>query len=318
MWTCPNCHEQIDDSFDVCWKCGTDRDGTPSAEFDVEPGDPRTHDPKADPHPPDEPAANDPKNDRIVELCAAANEVEAHALCALLEEAGIRWRIVGETLGNAAGGLPLGDTIAPRIWVREEDAARAREIIDEPPGEVDWPSSSLAEGDEPAEPDLAPDESGVPSTSHAGTRGLGRGLSLLGAACILLGAVLAWHDWRTVRRYTATAEAVAVQYQRLYAVDSRPTSALPVPRVSPAFSVWYEIQYAFVVNGKTYYSLDPHCPRFVSRVPIHYDPHDPAINIRGTLTSPWPVLIFALGIGAILLWVGYNLARTGRQVNSPQ
>ena len=69
--------------------------------------------------------------DRIVEVYSAGNGVEAHGLCAVLEERGIRAEVVGESLGNAAGKLPFGQAIAPRIWVREGDAGRAREIIEE-------------------------------------------------------------------------------------------------------------------------------------------------------------------------------------------
>ena len=31
MWTCKKCKEVLEDSFDSCWKCGTDRDGTPAS-----------------------------------------------------------------------------------------------------------------------------------------------------------------------------------------------------------------------------------------------------------------------------------------------
>ncbi len=30
MWTCTNCKEEIEDSFDSCWKCGTGKDGSPA------------------------------------------------------------------------------------------------------------------------------------------------------------------------------------------------------------------------------------------------------------------------------------------------
>ena len=69
--------------------------------------------------------------DRVVEVYSAANSVEAHGLHGILEERGIRAEVVGESLANAAGRLPLGQSIAPRIWVREGDAGRAREIIEE-------------------------------------------------------------------------------------------------------------------------------------------------------------------------------------------
>lgn len=40
MWNCPQCGEIVDDRFDACWKCGTDRVGTTDPRFDPVPGDP--------------------------------------------------------------------------------------------------------------------------------------------------------------------------------------------------------------------------------------------------------------------------------------
>lgn len=136
VWRCLNCGERIDDVFDACWKCGAAQDGTAAADFPAPPDDAAALDPRSQSDPADATAEesvaapNDAKNARIVELCSAANEFEAQALCALLAEAGIQARVVGGLLGDAAGGLPLGEAVAPRIWVREEDAARVRQIID--------------------------------------------------------------------------------------------------------------------------------------------------------------------------------------------
>ena len=33
MWECMKCSEQLEDSFDVCWNCGTSRDGTNDPDF---------------------------------------------------------------------------------------------------------------------------------------------------------------------------------------------------------------------------------------------------------------------------------------------
>ena len=33
MWTCQDCKEEVEESFDVCWNCGTSRDGVPDKEF---------------------------------------------------------------------------------------------------------------------------------------------------------------------------------------------------------------------------------------------------------------------------------------------
>src|SRR5262245_27356536 len=45
MWQCTRCHESIEDSFDVCWSCGTSKDGVEDPSFqkvegaDVAPSD---------------------------------------------------------------------------------------------------------------------------------------------------------------------------------------------------------------------------------------------------------------------------------------
>lgn len=35
MWNCSRCNEAIPDNFDICWHCGTHRDGTASQEFQM-------------------------------------------------------------------------------------------------------------------------------------------------------------------------------------------------------------------------------------------------------------------------------------------
>ena len=126
MWHCPNCGEQIDDVFDACWKCGTAQDGTLAADFQAKCRDSDTPDSQFAPGQPTEAAddsiaaPDDAKQGRIVELRSAANAIEAYAIQDLLEEPGIPSRVVGEFLGSAAGSLPLGETTAPGIWVREE------------------------------------------------------------------------------------------------------------------------------------------------------------------------------------------------------
>ena len=68
---------------------------------------------------------------RIVEVYSAANEIEAGAVRAALDAAGIQARLVGDRLGNAWGEVPLGFRSEPKLWVREEDAAAARRVIAE-------------------------------------------------------------------------------------------------------------------------------------------------------------------------------------------
>ena len=33
MWKCKKCHEQVEDSFEVCWNCGTSQEGIEDAAF---------------------------------------------------------------------------------------------------------------------------------------------------------------------------------------------------------------------------------------------------------------------------------------------
>src|ERR1700677_581944 len=33
MWQCPKCRSKVDDSFDVCWSCGTTPDGIEDPDF---------------------------------------------------------------------------------------------------------------------------------------------------------------------------------------------------------------------------------------------------------------------------------------------
>ena len=67
----------------------------------------------------------------IVEIYTARDNIEAQFIRSLLEEAGIEVSVVGEGLRWLAGGLPLGQVTAPRLWVRREDVDRARKLIDD-------------------------------------------------------------------------------------------------------------------------------------------------------------------------------------------
>ena len=47
MWTCGKCGESVDDGFDVCWKCGTSRNGIANPEFRPVADVPETESPAA-------------------------------------------------------------------------------------------------------------------------------------------------------------------------------------------------------------------------------------------------------------------------------
>ena len=81
---------------------------------------------------------------------------------------------------------------------------------------------------------------------------------------------------------------------------------LPLPHERRSFSMGYDSRYAFVVDGKTYFALVHNSNTLDPRIPIHYDPNHPGRNIAGELTPPWIILIFALGIGGLLAYFGYQ------------
>lgn len=254
--------------------------------------------------------------ERVVELCSAGNALEAYALYDILQEAGIQARIVGELLGSAAGSLPLGETVAPRIWVREADAERAREVIAEQVSQARQESATPDEWDERAEAEAASENESGLLTPRVWIRVLGQAGVLIGVAIILVGGVWAGQRWIKLRQCSAKAEGVLVRYRPHFSSYHPPPPEIPLPRQGTVFSIWYEAEYAYLVNGKTYSSVVTRSEQPVPRVPIHYDPHHPATNILSPLTPPRSILAYAMGIGCLLLCIGYYLARRDQKGHS--
>jgi hypothetical protein len=262
----------------------------------------------------------EPAADRIVEVYSAADSFEAHGLCSVLQENGIQSRIVGEELGVAAGCLPLGEAMAPRIWVREGDAARAREIIEEWTSQPHQELSELVESDEKSEEDEEEaEEEDMPPAPGTQFRWLSRCFVIAGTACALLGTTWAWHSWMAMQKYRGTTEGALVGGEpHLYTYIPAPSDKnIPVPREPPSFSIYYDLQYAFSVDGKTYYSIVRDANTAERQIVIHYDPNHPKENVAGPLTSPSTVLVAVLGIGACVSFIGLLLrkraARFGRE-----
>jgi hypothetical protein len=282
MWRCPNCGEQIEPEFEVCWKCGTAQNGTRAEDFRAEPSDPAVPDRGPDPEPPKESAedaaAAKARNERIVELCSAADIFEAQELCNVLQEEGIQARVVGGSLGNAGGGLVLGEPIAPRVWLSESDAARAREILARRVAEsanefVDWPENNgKPQWEVPGEPE----EGELPSDQRF--RFLNQGFWIAGLACIAFGSAWAWQNGAIISKHSAT------------------TPGRLVDRACYTYTVDREIYSAEAKDAR-------HAPLSVI---IHYDPRHPAKHVVGNITPAWIVLAFAFGVGAFLIFVGYQ------------
>lgn len=244
--------------------------------------------------------------DRVVEVYSAANAIEAQGLCALLEEEGIRAQIVGEQLGSAAGCLPLGEALAPRIWVREDDVEQARGIIQEwisqPDQQWNWPD----EGDQQSELEEEPEDE-APRASHGRFYWLGRVFVIAGVACILIGAVWAWQTWMTMREYQGIAEAMLVGGQSHSEHYVPPyDDNIPGPHRRAVFSTRYELKYGFVVDGKIYHTVTQNGNPNDRRTQIYYDLHDPERNVVGPLAQPWMILLSTWGIGAFLSFLGYR------------
>lgn len=70
----------------------------------------------------------DENNAELVEVYSASDIAEAHFVQSLLENAGIKARVVGDAL---SGLPPLGEQVAPRVWVFQSDEAVAKELIAE-------------------------------------------------------------------------------------------------------------------------------------------------------------------------------------------
>ena len=59
----------------------------------------------------------------------AANNIQAHMVMHVLQQAGVQALVQGEFLQSGAGELPLGNLVA--VAVADEDVAIAREIIED-------------------------------------------------------------------------------------------------------------------------------------------------------------------------------------------
>ena len=71
---------------------------------------------------------SDRHGEEIVRLVTASSPQEAHLWRQALEDEGIRCRVVGEYLGSF-GVVPPGHPV-PELWVHQEDAERARAVLE--------------------------------------------------------------------------------------------------------------------------------------------------------------------------------------------
>jgi hypothetical protein len=124
MWQCPKCRSEVDDSFEVCWSCGTTPDGIEDPTFvtadeadqipDEEvPEGTDVDDPLAD-------FAGTPMPD-LVECYMASDTIEAQFIADQLMEQGIP-AIADKINLSLVGALVAG----PKVRVRQDDLPRAQ------------------------------------------------------------------------------------------------------------------------------------------------------------------------------------------------
>lgn len=121
MWTCPKCGSKVDPSFDVCWNCGTSREGVEDPNFvsadQAGPIPDPQYDPTAEPVP-----GGGPTEGNVVPCYQAFSLIEAKFLADQLNQAGIQAMADTFDMQDALG--PMDGN--PRVYCQESDLAAAR------------------------------------------------------------------------------------------------------------------------------------------------------------------------------------------------
>ena len=124
MWQCPKCRSSVDDSFEVCWSCGTTPDGIEDPNFvTADEGDPIPDEELPEGSNFDDPLADfagTPMPD-LVECYMASDTIEAQFIADQLLEQGIPAiadKIDVSLVGMCGSGA--------KVRVREDDLVRAQ------------------------------------------------------------------------------------------------------------------------------------------------------------------------------------------------
>lgn len=130
MWTCPKCAATVDSMFDVCWQCGTSKDGVEDPNFVTADNTPPIEDPPYDTAA--EPSAQmaaagsslsgDPRGEELVQCYQALSLMEAKFLADQLSAEGIPVMSDTQDFQDALGTWEGN----PRVYCRAEDLPRAR------------------------------------------------------------------------------------------------------------------------------------------------------------------------------------------------
>src|SRR4051794_4527667 len=134
MWTCPKCREKVDDSFEVCWSCGTTPEGVEDPDFvTADEAEPIEDPPAADLDADDllEDFAGTPLPE-LVECYMAASTIEAKFVADRLTEAGIPALADRQDINMVMGGLrPEMWGYGPKVRIRPKDLPAAKAWLDD-------------------------------------------------------------------------------------------------------------------------------------------------------------------------------------------
>jgi hypothetical protein len=122
MWTCPHCGEKIDDDYDVCWSCGTSKQGVLDPTFlDSVADGPEALAKEAG-------AGEDLDQTEDLETIAEFPQLtKAYAVRWQLEAAGIQGCLADELTLDMIRHFAKGGI---KVQVAAQDAARATEIVE--------------------------------------------------------------------------------------------------------------------------------------------------------------------------------------------
>jgi hypothetical protein len=129
MWECPKCQAEVEDSFEICWSCGTSIDGTEDPAFVTA----DEAEPIEDPVAVDDPELDDITSDfageeipNLVECFAASNTIEAKFVADQLMQEGIPAVADKIDVNLTLGGFqPTLWGCGPKVRIRPEDLPRA-------------------------------------------------------------------------------------------------------------------------------------------------------------------------------------------------
>ena len=159
MWKCPKCQSTVDDSFDVCWSCGTSADGVEDPGFVTADeaelfDDDATNDEKPKASRSDDEFAGT-IDVELVECYMASNTIEAKFIADRLMEQGIPAIADEHDINLVMGGFQpslwgYGPKIrvVPKTWAELKHGSRTLSSV-ESHGKPTWSEASCREAAQP-------------------------------------------------------------------------------------------------------------------------------------------------------------------------